>query len=74
MNGDLDALLARRLLAAQQAEIVEQERRLAEQAQTIADRGELIEYLQQRHAKLAEIETGGWWRLHQRLLPVLWVY
>jgi GT2 family glycosyltransferase/exopolysaccharide biosynthesis predicted pyruvyltransferase EpsI len=74
MNGDFDSLLANRRLGAQRAEIVEQERRLAELEQTVAGKDELLERLQRRHLTLTAIETGGWWRLHQRLLPVLRVY
>jgi hypothetical protein len=30
-----------------------------------------LDYLRQRHETLCRVEQGGWWRLRQRLLPLL---
>jgi GT2 family glycosyltransferase len=75
MNGGLDVLLgAGKRLTEQRAEISEQGRRISEQEQTITEQAKLLAFLQERHATLAAIEAGGWWRLRRRLLPALHVY
>jgi hypothetical protein len=34
----------------------------------------MLTYLHERNATLHRIETGGWWALRRRLLPVLRVF
>jgi glycosyltransferase involved in cell wall biosynthesis len=50
----------------------EQARRHLEDAEArLADQWEELERLSQRDALLTAIQSGGWWRLHERILPAI---
>jgi GT2 family glycosyltransferase len=40
----------------------------------LAEHAERVHFLQERHATLERVESGGWWRLRGRLLPALRIY
>jgi GT2 family glycosyltransferase len=82
MNGGLDALLhggieraeAERVRSENQnlrAELQARESLIAAHAQELTAHAEHMRFLQERHEMLQRILDGGWWRLRQRLLPLL---
>jgi hypothetical protein len=39
--------------------------------QAIGTAEQTMTFLRERHLTLCQIEEGGWWRLHERLLPLI---
>ena len=82
MNGGLDGVLRYGIERAEadharsenqplRAELQAREVRIAAQAQELSAQAEHIRFLEERHEMLERILDGGWWRLRQRLLPLL---
>jgi GT2 family glycosyltransferase/exopolysaccharide biosynthesis predicted pyruvyltransferase EpsI len=75
MNGGLDGLLgAGGRLTSQRIENARLLRELAEREHRLAEQTASMDFLHQRHVALQRLQTGGWWRLRQRLLPALRVF
>jgi hypothetical protein len=82
MNGELDSLLsAPGKLARTRAEVDQLSASLGEAHAAIAaahahvaDQDEEIAKLRISHETLVRIEQGGWWRMHEAMLPALRLY